>query len=1553
MNKTVLSVTKKRKRLAKRIISILCIFCISILYVVPYSAFASGIDNEELREAANIDVHFKDKWQDYQELLGLEVTQDTWNVRLYSDAELLTWTGLKELPFGSVAYKAWFGESDKEIIKEAVVEGATEGVEKGLGLGVFKDAFKGVQTIEDLNKAEERLDTIESTISTAKEINAYLETDEPKSLTAMKILTFGFLSNDRELDITDWNFISLPYIANYKFYSNAFQKGSVIRVDDSLTVVNGAELRSFDDISTPEISTNNSEEEGEETEERIRKLVYSIYQELDGKEAPYYTSYTESLIEAYDEELADFQADMDALSDTVEIMRGEVEKEAKENVFGTDEAVLDGQESETVNIQDKVIEQKIREKISKPTGDITYNDLKKIVELDLSNLNISDIEVLKYMVNLKELKLDNNFIIDISPLQSLKRLVFLSMNNNPLNDASLDLLQRMFKNGVDIISNKLEFTSEPNNTLSEAKLLNVNESILGSLGYEDVDYFKVNVTQEGLLKLNFVADDNIWWPRANIVNSAGESLGSSLNVMPGVYYIEVKKQEKIGKYSLTPQFIPFEHNDTEENDRLDQAEEIGINTAKYGYLGSYFSDKNDYDNMDYFKIKVNEEGFLDLKLSSHDLWNTKVDIVNEKGESFGSSEQIMPGTYYIQVERYRYYQGIGAYTLYPKFTAFSSNDVENNDSIEQAETLTLNENKYGHLGSYDKGDYDTIDYFKINISEEGLLNLKFEYLGWFYANAYIVNSDGKSFGESQQLMPGTYYIQVKRSVGCGSYTLNPEFTTDDKKDAEPNDSLDQAENVDLNTTAYGYLGSYDSFGDRIDTHDYFKIQVTQEGDFSLNFNKDSSLFGYGYLINSTGETIGIQGDPKTLKPGTYYIDLYGWYGYGKYALETKFVPSEIVFTVNPITDQSLEVTGKAEAETIVTIQAGDKVYSALADAKGYFMVPIDLQVAGTKLTISATNNNGSEVKELIVADVTAPEAPQVEEITETSEEVRGSTEGGAEITFEIGSDHYKGVADEKGDFIVPIPLQKAGTQIVVTSTDKAGNTSEATTTVVIDKTAPLKPIVNEVSDIDTIVTGDAEAGSTVTVEVGDEKYSGLAEDGTFSIEIPQQRADTQLTVYVTDASNNVSVPQIITVLDKRSPIVTGVATNGIYNKDVTVSFNEGKATLNGDPFESETIVSAEGVYSLVVTDEAGNSVTVKFTIDKVSPIVTGIENDGVYNKDVTVSFNEGKATLNGDPFESGIVLSAEGVYFLVVTDEAGNKTTVKFTIDKTAPKVSGIVNNAYYNKDVKVIFDEGTATLNEKTLVSGTVVKTAGVYILVVTDAAGNKTTVKFTIDKSPLAAPKVDRIDNNDNLLTGTAEPGSTIEVSSNWELITTGSAGPDGRFSIRLPNAYPVGLILDVTATDQAGNTSAVTKVVVSSVLNGWVVDGGKTYHYTNGIINKGWYKETGKWFFLDKQTGEKKTGWVKDGVKWYYLDANGVMQTGWEKVNNKWYYLDGNGVMKTGWLNVGTSWYYLDSSGVMKTGWLKLGTKWYFFYSNGQMAVNTTVNGYRFDRNGVWIK
>jgi len=93
-----------------------------------------------------------------------------------------------------------------------------------------------------------------------------------------------------------------------------------------------------------------------------------------------------------------------------------------------------------------------------------------------------------------------------------------------------------------------------------------------------------------------------------------------------------------------------------------------------------------------------------------------------------------------------------------------------------------------------------------------------------------------------------------------------------------------------------------------------------------------------------------------------------------------------------------------------------------------------------------------------------------------------------------------------------------------------------------------KPVVSEVWDKDTMVTGQAEAGSTVEVKVnGAVVGSGVSDtDSRFAIAIPAQKAGVELVITATDKAGLLSEAAIVVVKGTATekPVVTTVPEKG-------------------------------------------------------------------------------------------------------------------------------------------------------------------------------------------------------------------------------------------------------------------------------------------------------------------------------------------------------------------------------------------------------------------------
>ena len=156
------------------------------------------------------------------------------------------------------------------------------------------------------------------------------------------------------------------------------------------------------------------------------------------------------------------------------------------------------------------------------------------------------------------------------------------------------------------------------------------------------------------------------------------------------------------------------------------------------------------------------------------------------------------------------------------------------------------------------------------------------------------------------------------------------------------------------------------------------------------------------------------------------------------------------------------------------------------------------------------------------------------------------------------------------------------------------------------------------------------------------------------------------------------------------------------------------------------------------------------------------------------------------------------------------------------------------------------------------------------------------------------------------------------------------------------------------------------------------GNTTNGTGGVTNAGWIQDGSSWYFKYPDGTYFKDGWLKWNNVWYLFDANGLMLTGWRQKNGYWYYMNDSGAMITGWVKSGDYWYYcnpndggpegamvtnswvtvggltyfINPSGIMVEGWYEVEGNWYYFQpGSGQKLVNTTVNGFVLDANGIW--
>ena len=412
---------------------------------------------------------------------------------------------------------------------------------------------------------------------------------------------------------------------------------------------------------------------------------------------------------------------------------------------------------------------------------------------------------------------------------------------------------------------------------------------------------------------------------------------------------------------------------------------------------------------------------------------------------------------------------------------------------------------------------------------------------------------------------------------------------------------------------------------------------------------------------------------------------------------------------------------------------------------------------------------------------------------------------------------------------VSVRLNQAATTTITSITRVSASPTNAST---VSYTVTFAAAVTGVdaSDFALTKTGTATgiigtptgSGTTWTVPV-----TSATGDGTLRLDF------TGLTGVTPNVSAAYTSGQYYT-LDNTAPTVTGVDNNGKYNTDKTMTLEaDATATLNGASFTSGTEVSEEGDFTLIATDAAGNTITLVFTIDKTAPVVSGVTANVLYTTNPTITYNEGSATLNGSAFTSGSTVSTDASYVLIVTDEAGNSTTINFILDKTAPVISGVPTQAIVvatpnnSCETTITFPEITAsdnlsspgditlkyTIAGNEITNGNLFKVGNTEVKVLaTDQAGNFKTAVFTVtvqDKTlPVITPPAAITQAND-----AGKCGAAVSVSAsatdNCSVGTPIGVRSDGK---PLNAVYPVGTtIITWNVSDANGNAAVpVTQTV-----------------------------------------------------------------------------------------------------------------------------------------------
>ncbi len=602
-------------------------------------------------------------------------------------------------------------------------------------------------------------------------------------------------------------------------------------------------------------------------------------------------------------------------------------------------------------------------------------------------------------------------------------------------------------------------------------------------------------------------------------------------------------------------------------------------------------------------------------------------------------------------------------------------------------------------------------------------------------------------------------------------------------------------------------------------------------------------------------------------------------------------------TVNLSNGSSLSGTAEPGSTVILTDGNGNPIAEVTADGSGNWTYTPSTPIAnGTVVNVVAQDAAGnSSPGASVTVDSQAPAAPVLNPSNGTT--LSGTAEPGATVTLTDGNGNPIGqvTADGSGNwsFTPGTPLAN-GTVVNATASDPTGNTSAPASTTV-DSVAPAAPVVNPSNGAE--ISGTAEPGATVTLTDGSGNPIGQVTadgSGNWSFTPSTPLADgTVVNATATDPAGNTG-GQGSTTVDAIAPatptvnLSNGSSLSGTAEPGSTVILTDG----NGNPiaevtadgsgnwtYTPSTPIANGTVVNVVAEDASGNSSPpATVTVDSSAPPApvinpsNGVVISGTAEAGATVTLTDaggnpiGQVTADGSgnwSFTPGTPLANGTVIVATATDPTGNTgPQAATTVDAVAPPApvidpsNGTTISGTAEAGAKVILTDGNGNPIGETTADGsgnwsftpaTPLANGTVVNAVAQDPAGNtgpqgSTTVDAVAPNTPVVNPS------NGNLLNGTAEPGSTVTLTDgNGNPIGQTTADGSGNWSFTPGSQLPNGTVVNVTASDAAGNTSLPATTTVDSSLpsipqvdpsNGSVISGtadaGNTIIITDGNGN-----------------------------------------------------------------------------------------------------------------------
>lgn len=471
-------------------------------------------------------------------------------------------------------------------------------------------------------------------------------------------------------------------------------------------------------------------------------------------------------------------------------------------------------------------------------------------------------------------------------------------------------------------------SSDSNTSIVTATQIGVNTVYTDNLKDRyDVNWYKFTLTEAGYVSLDFnhpyIDSDYLRWYVQLLDENQKEFSGLSfkakittyksmnIGLAAGTYYVKMPADYNYyssESYDFRINFTPSASWETELNDNSLSADSIKVNTVRYGSL-------HRSSDEDWYQFEIPKTGYVSLDFA-HEYLETSsswdISLLNDKREIMANMQSrrdstkltsgitgLKPGKYFLRIEvAYSSYSSKD-YSFKINYSASDVWETEFNESYSTANTLKVNEYRYGTK----RDNRDDYDWFKFTIPKDGYISLSMvhTYLedSSRFADVTCYRSDmqelisygigwrNSSFtGGNIGVPAGTYYVKVRPYSTFTPYKFKVNYHASSVWETEFNDAYTDADSLKLNVSRHGNLRKSSDV-------DWYKFSLSSKRPVYLNFRHSYAEFYYNawnvYVYNKGMKEIAsfsvMENEVSTVKQlgtlaaGTYYVKITSTWDY--------------------------------------------------------------------------------------------------------------------------------------------------------------------------------------------------------------------------------------------------------------------------------------------------------------------------------------------------------------------------------------------------------------------------------------------------------------------------------------------------------------------------------------------------------------------------------------------------------------------------------------------------------------------------------------------------